>query len=93
MNKACGRVKGRRAIVLAVPRSDPERLAAALRENLKKRKQQARAHVAEPSFGADEEGAPRRRSSATRPDQSQTSTACSPTPTSPPTTVPLIRMN
>jgi hypothetical protein len=35
---------------------DPERLAAALRENLRKRKEQARAHVAEPSHGTDEEG-------------------------------------
>jgi hypothetical protein len=37
-------------------KSDPDRLAAALRENLKKRKEQARAHVAEPSHGTDEEG-------------------------------------
>ena len=37
-------------------RSDPEKLAAALRENLRKRKEQARAHVAEPSHGTDEEG-------------------------------------
>ena len=37
-------------------RSDPEKLAAALRENLRKRKAQARAHVAEPSHGTDEEG-------------------------------------
>ena len=37
-------------------RSDPEKLAAALRENLRKRKEQARAHVPEPSHGNDEEG-------------------------------------
>jgi hypothetical protein len=37
-------------------KSDPEKLAAALRENLRKRKEQARAHVAEPSHGTDEEG-------------------------------------
>jgi hypothetical protein len=37
-------------------RSDPEKLAAALRENLRKRKEQARAHVAEPSHGTDEKG-------------------------------------
>jgi hypothetical protein len=37
-------------------KSDPDRLAAALRENLRKRKEQARAHVAEPSNGTDEEG-------------------------------------
>ena len=35
-------------------KADPEKLAAALRENLRKRKTQARAP--EPSFGADEEG-------------------------------------
>ena len=35
---------------------DPDRLATALRENLKKRKEQARAHVALPSHGSDEEG-------------------------------------
>lgn len=33
---------------------DPAKLAAALRENLRKRKDQAR--TPEPSFGADEEG-------------------------------------
>ena len=38
-----------------MPKSEPERLAAALRENLKKRKGQARA-APQPSFGADEEG-------------------------------------
>ena len=37
-------------------KSDPDRLAAALRENLRKRKDQARAHVAAPSHGTDEEG-------------------------------------
>ena len=37
-------------------KSDPDRLAAALRENLRKRKEQARAHVPEPSHGTDEEG-------------------------------------
>ncbi len=37
-------------------RSDPEKLAAALRENLRKRKEQARAHVPEPSHETDEEG-------------------------------------
>jgi hypothetical protein len=37
-------------------KSDPDKLAAALRENLRKRKEQARAHVAEPSHGTDEEG-------------------------------------
>jgi hypothetical protein len=35
-------------------RADPEKLAAALRENLRKRKAQAR--TPQPSFGADEEG-------------------------------------
>lgn len=39
-----------------MPKADPERLAAALRENLRKRKEQARAHVVEPSHGTDEEG-------------------------------------
>jgi hypothetical protein len=37
-------------------KSDPEKLAAALRENLRKRKERARSHVAQPSFGSDEEG-------------------------------------
>lgn len=37
-----------------MPRPDPERLAAALRENLKRRK--ARARAPEPSLGTDEEG-------------------------------------
>jgi hypothetical protein len=37
-------------------KSNPDRLAAALRENLKKRKEQARAHLPEPSHGTDEEG-------------------------------------
>ena len=40
--------------IMAKP--DFDRLAAALRENLKKRKEQARAHVAQPSHGSDEEG-------------------------------------
>ena len=40
--------------IMAKP--DPARLATALRENLKKRKEQARAHVAQPSHGSDEEG-------------------------------------
>ncbi|WP_293883692.1 hypothetical protein [Sphingomonas sp.] len=35
-------------------RADPEKLAAALRENLRRRKTQDRAP--EPTFGADEEG-------------------------------------
>ncbi|CAN5346631.1 hypothetical protein BH09PSE3_BH09PSE3_05140 [soil metagenome] len=35
-------------------RADPEKLAAALRENLRRRKAKGRAP--EPSFGADEEG-------------------------------------
>jgi hypothetical protein len=35
-------------------RADPEKLAEALRQNLRKRKAQSRAP--EPSFGADEEG-------------------------------------
>jgi hypothetical protein len=35
-------------------KSDPDKLAAALRENLRKRKAQARAHGAQPSNGADE---------------------------------------
>jgi hypothetical protein len=34
--------------------ADPEKLAAALRENLRKRKAQSR--VPQPTFGADEEG-------------------------------------
>ena len=37
-----------------MPRPDPAELAAALRENLRKRKGQTRAP--QPSFGADEEG-------------------------------------
>jgi hypothetical protein len=37
-------------------KSDPDRLAAALRENLRKRKEQARSAAAEPSHGTDEEG-------------------------------------
>jgi len=37
-----------------MPKADPEALAAALRENLRKRKAQDRAP--EPSFGSDEEG-------------------------------------
>jgi hypothetical protein len=37
-------------------KSDPDKLAAALRENLRRRKEQARAHVAQPSHGSDEEG-------------------------------------
>jgi hypothetical protein len=39
-----------------MPKSDPDRLAAALRENLRKRKSQARGFGPEPSFGTDEEG-------------------------------------
>jgi hypothetical protein len=39
-----------------MPKQDPERLAAALRENLKKRKAQGRDAAPEPSFGSDEEG-------------------------------------
>jgi hypothetical protein len=39
-----------------MPKQDPERLAAALRENLKKRKAQTRETMPEPSFGTDEEG-------------------------------------
>jgi hypothetical protein len=35
-------------------RADPEKLAAALRENLRKRK--AKDRTPEPTFGADEEG-------------------------------------
>ena len=42
--------------MLVMAKSDPDRLAAALRENLRKRKEQARAHVPEPSHGTDEEG-------------------------------------
>ena len=37
-------------------KSDPERLAAALRENLRKRKAQGREVPPQPSFGVDEEG-------------------------------------
>ena len=37
-------------------KSDPDKLAAALRENLRKRKEQSRAHVEQPSHGSDEEG-------------------------------------
>jgi hypothetical protein len=37
-------------------KSDPDRLAAALRENLRKRKEQARSAAAQPSHGTDEEG-------------------------------------
>ena len=37
-------------------KSDPERLAAALRENLRKRKVQARGQGPQPSYGSDEEG-------------------------------------
>jgi hypothetical protein len=39
-----------------MPKPDPERLAAALRENLRKRKAQGRVAPPEPSFGTDEEG-------------------------------------
>ena len=42
--------------MLVMAKSDPDRLAAALRENLRKRKEQARAHVPELSHGTDEEG-------------------------------------
>lgn len=35
---------------------DPERLAAALRENLKKRKEQGRAAESVETYGSDEEG-------------------------------------
>ena len=37
-------------------RPDPERLAAALRENLKKRKAQGREATPQPAHGSDEEG-------------------------------------
>jgi hypothetical protein len=40
--------------VSAMARAEPEKLAAALRENLRRRKAQDRAP--EPTFGADEEG-------------------------------------
>ena len=45
-----------RAYCSDMAKADPDRLAAALRENLRKRKEQARAHVVQPSFGTDEEG-------------------------------------
>lgn len=39
-----------------MPKSDPERLAAALRENLRKRKAQGRMPPPIKSYGTDEEG-------------------------------------
>ena len=39
-----------------MPKADPEALAAALRENLRKRKAQGRPMPPQPSFGTDEEG-------------------------------------
>ena len=56
MKKACGRVKADAAIANHMARSDPEKLAAALRENLRKRKEQARADVAQLSQGTGEKG-------------------------------------
>ena len=44
---------------MGMKQSNPERekrLAEALRANLRKRKEQARVHVPEPSHGTDEEG-------------------------------------
>ena len=39
-----------------MPKPDPDRLAAALRENLRKRKAQGRGPAAITTYGADEEG-------------------------------------
>jgi hypothetical protein len=48
--------QGWRGYCSHMAKSDPEKLAAALRENLRKRKEQARIHHPEPSHGTDEEG-------------------------------------
>jgi hypothetical protein len=56
MKKAYGPVKAKPCYSGPMPKQDPDRLAAALRENLKKRKAQGRDAAPEPSFGSDEEG-------------------------------------
>lgn len=56
MEKACGPVKAKACYTQPMTRPDPERLAAALRANLKKRKAQGRAVAVQPSYGSDEEG-------------------------------------